>query len=73
MIDSVKSLPEGIQIGPIVRSRNAMVPKNTENVGKTYTATYAGESKEQVHIIYNEHDNLYQFSRWEANTTALQQ
>lgn len=73
MIDNVKSLPEGIQIGSIVRDRNIMKPKITENVGKKYAATYDGETEEQVHIIYNEEKNIHQFSRWEANNHAKEQ
>ena len=72
MIDNVKSLPEGIQIGPITRNRNTMKPITMENVGTGYTISYDGETQEQVHIIHNKYDNIYQFSRWEANNHALQ-
>ena len=73
MIDNVKFLPEGIQIGPIVRNRHVMEPGNIKNVGKKYAASYAGEVEEQVHIMYNEHEHIHQFSRWEANNNALYQ
>jgi hypothetical protein len=73
MIDIVKSLPEGIQIGSIVRNRNFIKVDNKENIGKKYVAKYNGDEKKQVHIIHNHEDVIDQFSRREANNYAEKQ